>query len=64
MMLNQPLAGFALLCHARSRRTNLVLRLKVDPLRFKRAMIDASVDIQLGKTTVDVLAPRFAPMLE
>ena len=50
MMLDQSLASPALLGHVRSRRTNLVLRLKVDPLGFKHAMIDASVDIQLGKT--------------
>src|SRR3546814_7677730 len=50
--------------HARGSGSDLVLRLKVDALRFQRSVIDACVDIKLGKALVDMIGPRFAPVGE
>src|SRR3546814_1020620 len=50
--------------HARGSGADLVLRLKVDALRFQRSVIDACVDIKLGKALVDMIGPRFAPVGE
>jgi len=43
---------------------DLVLRFEADTLRFKAAMIDAGVDIELRQPLVDMLGPAFAPLLD
>src|SRR3546814_13001498 len=50
--------------HARGSGADLVLRLKVDALRLQRSVIDACVDIKLGKALVDMIGPRFASVGE
>ena len=46
-----PLRGCADLC----------LRLQLDALRLKAAMVDPCVDVEFGQALVDVLGPTFAP---
>src|SRR3546814_17847019 len=45
------------LAHARGCGADLVLRLKVDALRFQGSVIDAGVYIAFGKPRVDVVGP-------
>src|SRR3546814_3103081 len=52
------------LTHARRCGADLVLRLKVDALRFVDAMIYAGVNIQFRKPRVDMIGPTLAPFLE
>jgi hypothetical protein len=42
-------------------RPDLVLRLKLDPLRRQCAMVDPRINIELGKPFVDMIGPRLAP---
>src|SRR3546814_4146480 len=63
-MVLDPLGLKPLFGHPRRRRPDLVLRLKVDPLRLQRAMIYAGINIQLGQALVDVIGPRLAPFLQ
>jgi hypothetical protein len=64
VMLDEPLACQPLLRHARRSGTDLVLWFEVDPLRCKRPVIDARIDVELGEARVDVLSPGFAPVVE
>ena len=48
----------------RSRRPDLVLRLKLDALRLQGAMIDARVYIERSQALVDMIGPRLAPFLQ
>lgn len=41
-----------------------MLRLEVDALSLKRAVIDPRIDIEFSRPPVDVLAPAFAPFLQ
>src|SRR3546814_8984163 len=52
------------LTHARRCGADLVLRLKVDALRFVAAMIYAGVNIQFRKPRVDMIGPTLAPFLD
>ena len=52
------------LAHALRGRANLVLRFKIDTLSFQRTMIDARIDIEFGKTLVDVIGPALTPLLD
>jgi hypothetical protein len=49
---------------ARGGRTDLVLRLQANALCITIAMIDALIDIELGKRLVDMAFPAFAPLLD
>ena len=63
-MVLDPLGLKPLFGHTRRSRPDLVLRLKVDPLRRQGAMVDPRVNIQLGKTLVHMVGPRLAPLLQ
>src|SRR3546814_16941120 len=52
------------LTHARRYGAALVLRLKVDALRFVAAMIYAGVNIQFRKPRLDLIRPTLAPFLD
>src|SRR5690606_11322680 len=43
---------------------DLCLRLQVYALRLKTAMIDAGINVEVGKPLVDMLGPTFAPPLD
>jgi hypothetical protein len=59
-----PLGFKPAFTHARCGRADLVLRFKVDTLRFERTVIYAGVDIEFGKPRVDVIGPPFAPLFD
>src|SRR3546814_853844 len=59
-----PLGLKHLFGHPRCSRPDLVLRLKVDPLRRQRARVVPRVNIQLGKALVHMVGPRLAPLLQ
>src|SRR3546814_13432967 len=62
-----PLFPYRALCrstHARRCGADLVLRLKVDALRFVAAMIYAGVNIQFRKPRVDMIGTTLAPFLD
>ena len=63
-MVLDPLGLKPLVRHPRRRRSDLVLRLKVDALRLQRPVIYASVNIQLGQPLVDMDTPRLTPFLQ
>ena len=46
------------------RCADLGLRLKTDALRLKAAVVDPRVDVEFGKTLVDVIGPAFAPTFD
>ena len=48
----------------RSRRTNLVLRLKRDALRFQCPVIDPRLKAKLGHAGVHMIGPAHAPFLQ
>ncbi|MBB5705294.1 hypothetical protein FHR21_000619 [Sphingopyxis panaciterrulae] len=52
------------LAHARRCGADLVLRLKVDALRFQRSVIYAGVNVEFGKAGVDMIGPTLAPLLD
>ncbi len=56
-MILDPLGLKSAFAHALRGRADLVLRLKVDALRLKAAMIYAGVYVELGKPRVDVIGP-------
>ncbi|MNQ29567.1 hypothetical protein D3C85_428800 [compost metagenome] len=61
-VIGRSLGWLASVLSSRACRTDLVLRLQVNSLIFKRAVIDPSVDIQSSEVFVRVLRPCFAPM--
>jgi len=61
-VLVQPVGFEPFPGHARRGRADLVLRLELDALIPKGAMIDACFDPQPGQALVDVAGPGFAPM--
>jgi hypothetical protein len=63
-MVLDPLGLKPLFGHPRCRRPDLVLRLKVDPLRLQCAMVDPRINIELGKPLVDMIGPCLAPLLQ
>src|SRR3546814_9777024 len=63
-MVLDPLGLKPLFGHPRCSRPDLVLRLKVDPLRRQRSMVDPRVNIQPGKALVHMVGPRPAPLLQ
>jgi hypothetical protein len=52
------------LAHALRGGTDLILRLKLDPLRFKAAMVDAGVYIEFCQPRVNMIRPPLAPLLD
>src|SRR3546814_4989926 len=50
--------------YARSGRADLVLRFERNSLCCEATMIDARIDIELGKALVDVFGPALAPLLD
>src|SRR3546814_15242186 len=63
-MVLDPLGLKPLFGHTRRRRPDLVLRLKLDPLRLIAAMIYARVYIQFGEALIHMIGPRLAPLLQ
>ena len=57
-----PLGFKPAVLHARGGRADLVLRLKANALSLKAAVIDARINIELGKPLVDVVSPTLAPL--
>src|SRR3546814_11420103 len=43
---------------------DLVLRFERNTLCFETAMIDADIDVEFGKTGVDMIRPALAPLLD
>src|SRR3546814_14811837 len=64
VMLGESFAGMTATLHARSSRTDLVLRFERDALRLKRSVVDARIDIELGQTRLDMLGPTPAPAFD
>src|SRR3546814_21052675 len=52
------------LAHAGRCGADLVLRFERNTLCFETAMIDADIDVEFGKTGVDMIRPALAPLLD
>ena len=59
-----PLGLRPALAHALRGGADLILRLKVDALRFQRSVIYADVYVEFGQPRVDVIRPALAPSLD
>src|SRR3546814_15973297 len=64
VMVRDPLGLNPLFGHTRRRRPDIVLRLKLDPLRLIAAMIYARAYIQFGEGLVHMIGPRLALLLQ
>ncbi len=63
-MLGNAFGFKAATTHARCPRTDFVLRLQRDPLRFEAAVIDPRIDVEFGEALIDMIGPAFAPLLD
>src|SRR3546814_20639705 len=63
-MLVDPLKRQPLCSHAGSGGADLVLGFKVDALCFQRPVIDASIDVELSQSLVDMACPAPPPLVQ